>query len=145
MAGANDVHGQVYRDGTVTNLARLVGHDGVALVQADFELGSSSSSSGDCGPALSYSIHLLDDQDADSRTAVAGHTDVVLDEDDVIFDTLQDDAMWTVDSVGYNFRHTIVVCNAPAFAIAGRRYLVEYKLWPSLGQVIIARFFVNVI
>ena len=69
----------------------------------------------------------------------------MLDEADIIFDTLQDDASWTIDDIGYNFRHTIDVCTNQAFPIAGRRYLVEYRLWPALGDVIIARFQCNVI
>jgi hypothetical protein len=33
----------------------------------------------------------------------------------------------------------------PAFAIAGRRFLIEYQLTPATGQVILVRFRINVI
>lgn len=142
MGEANDVHGSVFKNGTFTAMARLTGHDGAQLMQADFTIGSSSSSS-ECGPALSYSIYLLDDQDSDSRTDVTGHTDETLAAEDVIFDTLQDDEAWDLDDTGYNFRHVIPICEYPAFEIAGRRYLVEYTLWPREGQAIILRYFLN--
>ena len=90
-------------------------------------------------------MYLLDDQNSDSRTAVAGHTDVTLPVADVIFSTLQTDAIWTVDTTGYNFRHVLDVSAHPAFAVAGRRYLVEYQLTPAVGQMILVRFRINVI
>jgi hypothetical protein len=127
MARAEDIHDTVFKDGTSTNMARVVGADGSAVTQADIDSGV-------------YSIYLLDDQDADSRTDVTGHTGVELVVADVIFDTLQTDALWTLDDAGYNFRHVIDISSAVAFAIAGRNYLVEYTLTPTSGQVILIRF-----
>ena len=49
------------------------------------------------------------------------------------------------DAVGYNFRHVLDVSENQAFAIAGRRYLIEFQLTPVSGQVILVRFRVNVI
>jgi hypothetical protein len=62
-----------------------------------------------------------------------------------IFDTLQTDPIWTVDAIGYNFRHVLDVSAHPAFAIAGRRYLIEYQLTPTAGQTILVRFRLSVI
>ncbi len=62
----------------------------------------------------------------------------------VLFNSLQTDSLWTVDVTGYNFRHTPDVSTNAAFAVAGRRYLVEYQLTPALGQVIVVRFRINV-
>jgi len=132
MAEAADLHGTAMKNGTVTLMARIVGADAANLVQAN--IGS-----------IQYSIYLLDDQDADARTAVAGHTDVSLTVADVVFDSLQTDALWTVDTTGYNFQHVPDVSTNPAFAIAGRRYLVEYRLTPVVGQIILARFRINVL
>jgi len=132
MAEAADLHGSAMKNGTVTLMARIVGANGANLVQAGIS-------------AIQYSIYLLDDQDADARTAVTGHTDAGLTVSDVIFDSLQADAIWTVDTTGYNFRHVPDVSTNPAFAIAGRRYLVEYRITPTTGQVILARFRINVI
>ena len=132
MPEASDTHGSAFRGGTAVLLARVVGEDAQPVAQVDIT-------------AAEYSIYLLDDQDADSRTVVAGHEDVSLAASQLIFDTLQTDDLWTVDDEGYNFRHVLDVSTDPAFAIAGRRYLVEHRLTPDSGQTILVRFRVNVI
>jgi hypothetical protein len=132
MPDANDIHGAAQKNGSVTLLARVVGDDGQPIVQADLA-------------AAKYSVYLLDDDDPDARTAVAGHADVAVAVAGLIFDTLQTDDLWTVDDVGYNFRHAIDVSTSEAFAVAGRRYLVEFRLTPASGQVILVRFRVNVV
>lgn len=132
MAEAADIYGTAFKNGSVTLLSRLVGGDGQNLVQADVA-------------SAKYTVYLLDDQDADTRTAVTGHTNVSLTVADIFFDALQTDALWTVDAIGYNFRHVLDVSVDQAFTIAGRRYLVEFELTPTSGQVILLRFRVNVI
>jgi hypothetical protein len=132
MAAAADTYGTALKNGPVTLLARVVGKDGANIVQADIA-------------SAKYSVYLLDDQDADSRTAITGHTDVALTVNDLIFNTLQNDALWTVDETGYNFRHVLDVSANQAFTIAGRRFLVEFELTPNSGQVILVRFRINVI
>ena len=132
MADAAEIHGTAFKGGSATLLARVVGSDAAAIVQADIA-------------SISFSVYLLDDQDADSRTAVTGHTDVSPNVNDIVFNTLQTDALWTVDETGYNFRHVLDVSEHQAFAIAGRRYLVEFELTPTSGQAILVRFRVNVI
>jgi len=132
MGSAADVHGTVFKNGTATLLARVVGGDGQHVTQIDIA-------------SVSYSVYLLDDQDADSRTEVSGHTNVALTVADVVFNDLQTDALWTADETGYNFRHTLDVSTNPAFTIAGRRYMVEFELTPTSGQAILVRFRVNVI
>ncbi|MBN2024066.1 MAG: hypothetical protein JW809_14885 [Pirellulales bacterium] len=122
-----DDRGLVFKNGTATLLARVVGEDAAPIGQADID-------------SIVYSIYQLDAADADCRLAIAGHADVPLAVEDVIFDTLQTDARWTADAIGYNFAHTIDVATAPAFAIAGRDYLVEYRLAPVAGQLILVRF-----
>ena len=132
MAEAIDIHGSAFKNGSATLLARIVGPDGANILQSDVN-------------TIEYTVYLLDDQDPDSRTPVAGHTDVALTVADVIFNTLQTDAIWTVDATGYNFRHVLDVSSNQAFAVAGRRYLVEYQLTPAVGQMILVRFRINVI
>jgi hypothetical protein len=132
MAEAIDIHGTAFKNGSVTLLARVVGAGGENVLPADIN-------------AVKYSVYLLDDQDADSRTAVAEHANATLTVADVIFGTLQTDPIWTVDTTGYNFRHVLDVSAHPAFAVAGRRYLVEYQLTPAVGQMILVRFRINVI
>lgn len=53
---------------------------------------------------------------------------VTLDKTEVIFDALQTDARWTVDSTGYNFRHQLP---ADALPQGNTKYLVQYKLLDS--------------
>jgi hypothetical protein len=132
MPEAADIFGTVLKNGSVILLARIVGADGANIIKADIN-------------TVKYSIYLLDKQNPDSRTAVAGHVFKTLAVAEVIFDTLQTNLNWTVDSKGYNFRHELDVSTYPAFAITGRRYLIEYQLTPAVGQIILIRFRLNVI
>ena len=132
MATAADTYGTAFKNGSVTLLARVVGKDGADVVQADIA-------------SAKYSVYLLDDQDADSRSAITGHSNATLSVADVIFNTLQNDELWTVDETGYNFRHVLDVSEHQAFTVAGRRFLVEFELTPGTGQVILVRFRLNVI
>ena len=132
MAEAMDIFGTAFKNGSAVLLARIVGVDGENITQADIA-------------TIRYSVYLLDDQDADSRTAVTGHSQVTLPVYQVVYNSLQQDATWTVDSIGYNFRHVLDVTAQPAFAAAGRRYLIEYALTPLSGQVILVRYRFNVI
>jgi len=132
MADAYNIHGTAFKNGSVTLLARIVNQSGGNVLQADIN-------------ALQYTVYLLDDQNPDSRTPVADHAEKILSVSDVIFDTLQTDALWTADTDGYNFRHVLDVSEHQAFTVAGRRYLIEYRLTPVLGQTILVRFRINVI
>jgi hypothetical protein len=132
MADAIDIHGTAFKNGSVTLLARVVGANGENITQGDLS-------------AVAYTVFLLDDQNPDNRTPVAAHADSPLVVAGVIFNTLQIDSTWTLDAVGYNFRHVLDVSAHPAFAVAGRRYLIEYELTPAVGQIILVRFRINVI
>jgi hypothetical protein len=129
---ANDIYATAFKNATVTLLARIVGNDCANVRRADIA-------------SLTYSVYLLDDDDADARNAVTGHAAAALTPADVLFDVLQTDALWTADDAGYNFRHLLDVSAHAAFPTAGRRYLVEYRLTPAAGQVIVVRFRVNVV
>ncbi len=132
MAEACDIHGTAFKNGSVTLLARIVGQGGANILPGDID-------------AIRYTVYLLDDQNADSRTAVTEHANLSLGVADTVFSALQTDPLWTVDAIGYNFRHTLDVSVHPAFTIAGRRYLIEYQLAPAVGQVVLVRFRINVI
>jgi hypothetical protein len=131
---ATDIFGTAFKNGTATLMARILGADAAPIRQADVQ-------------SIVYSIYLLDDGNADLRRPVPGHAEVPLAVGDVIRDTLQSAAPWdsTADATGYNFGHTPDVSQQQAFPTAGRRYLVEYRLTPPVGQVILVRFRINVI
>lgn len=134
MSGTNqqDVAVQCFKNGTAPMMARVYNHAAALLTQANVT-------------SIAYSIYLLDDKDADSRTVVTGHSAVALNDTDVIFDTLQTDDLWTADTTGYNFKHVPPIATNQAFTKAGRKYLVEYTITPSSGQKVIVRFRVSVI
>ena len=127
MPNAVDIRGQVFRDGSATLLARVVGGDGAQLTQSDIT-------------AAQYTVYLLDQNDPNLQDAVDGHEDVDVAPVNLLFDTPQLDALWTVDSVGYNFRHALEVSASAAFPLAGRAYLIVFKLTPTAGPVILVRF-----
>ena len=129
---ATDVYGTVQKGGTLTCLARIVDENAAAIDQSGVS-------------TATYSVFLLDEHDPDGRTVVSGHDGKPLAVASIIFNSLQTDARWTIDDIGYNFRHTIDVSTDSAFAVAGRNYLVEYRLAPPTSQVIIARFRLNCI
>ena len=132
MADAADIHGVVFKDGSATLLARVVGANGVNLVQANLT-------------TAKYTVYLLDDDDPDSLTAVSGHEDVSVEVAALIYDTLQDDELWDVDGTGYNLKHVIDVSTNQAFAVAGSNYLIVFTLTPTSGQPILVRFRVRAI
>ncbi len=123
----HDISGTVFQNGTATLLARVVGNDGAPIVQAD-------------AATIDCSICLLDDDDPDFRQPLEGHENVELDPAAVVSNQLVVDSLWTIDAVGYNFRHEPDVSLSPAFPWAGKKYLVEYRLTPPAGQIVLVRF-----
>jgi hypothetical protein len=95
--------------------------------------------------AIEYSVFELDPCRPDVLTVVAGHDGVSLVVGDVIFNSLQTGGLWTVDEVGYNFRHAIDVSADEAFPKAGAQYQVRYEISPTSGQKTIVRFQLRVI
>ena len=94
MAEAIDIYGAAFKNGSATMMARIVGAAGANIAQADIA-------------AIRYSVYMLDDQNPDARAPVGGHSQVSLPVYQVIFNSLQSDATWTVDAVGYNFRRLL--------------------------------------
>ena len=129
---AVEIRGTVRRGGTCALMARVV--------DADAELISRSNVA-----SVSYSIYLIGDRDANNLTDVDGHTGVAVGVDDCVSDTLSTDKGWTADATGWNFRHVIDVSGDVAFELAGRRYLVEVRITPTAGQVIVVPFYLYAI
>ena len=132
MAHAADIFGTVFKNGSATLLARVVGADGTPVQRADIA-------------SAEYGVYLLEQDDPDAASAVAGHEGVSIDVASLIYDALQTDAVWDVDETGYNFKHVLDVSANQAFAVAGRDYRIVFELTPAAGQTILARFRVHAI
>ncbi len=127
MADAADMYGVVFKQGSFTLLARVVGADGQPVVQSDIA-------------SATYTAYLLDPNDPDAADPVAGHTDVYVPVASLIYEQLQNDALWDADEQGYNFKHVLDVSQNPVFTQAGQHYRIQFRLTPVSGQVIVVRF-----
>jgi hypothetical protein len=132
MPQAKDIHGTAFKNGTALLMARIVDSAGANVQQAGIA-------------SIEYSIFELDPCLPNQQTPISGHNEVELDVADVIFNALQTGGLWTVDDVGYNFRHEIDVTETEAFPKAGAQYQVRYQLTPTAGQKTIVRFQLRVI
>jgi hypothetical protein len=132
MPQANDIHGTAFKNGSAVLMARIVDSAGVNVQQSGII-------------AIKYSIYELDPCLPDSLVIVTGHDEVTLTVASVIYNALQTGGLWTIDSVGYNFRHEINVATDEAFPKAGAMYQVRYTLTPTSGQKTIVRFQIRVI
>lgn len=110
------VQGSVQEAQGFTALARVVKGSGAALVQADVS---------------SVARRIFDPASTTPTTPIEGPTALTVSA--VIFDTLQTDGYWTLDSTGYNFRDTYA---GALLAEGGRTYRVEYTITTaSLGII----------
>jgi hypothetical protein len=132
MPNAQDIFGTAFKRGSAVLMARIVDSAGANVQQSGIA-------------SIEYSIFELDPCRPDNLAAVAGHDGVELDVEDVIFNALQTGGLWTVDEVGYNFRHEIDVSASEAFPKAGCQYQVRYELTQTAGQKTIVRFQLRVI
>jgi hypothetical protein len=127
MADASDIHGVVFKNGSATLLARVVGAQGTPLTQSDVA-------------SAKYTAYLLEEGDPDEAAPVTGHAGVAVDVGTLIYDSLQNDELWDVDEIGYNFRHTLDVSANQVFTMAGRIYRIVFELIPTSGQIVLVRF-----
>jgi hypothetical protein len=132
MPQANDIYGTAFKNGSAILMARIVDSAGAYIQQSGVS-------------TIKYSIYELDPCRPDSLSAVAGHNAVSLTVSAVVFNSLQTGGLWTIDAVGYNFRHQINVSQDEAFPKAGTQYQIRYELIPSAGQKSIIRFQLRVI
>ena len=104
------IYGCVNEDSTFTLLAR-VHVDGMIWVEADVA-------------SITYKVWDM----TDSSTTIASGSLVVA---DVVHDTLQTDAIWSVDATGYNFEHKVAstVITEPGM------YRIEHKVTLDSGDV----------
>ena len=121
----SNIIGQVFAGGTLTALARVVDTSVSPITQSGVS-------------AISYTINLVNSDG--SFSPVTDHTGVSLDPTVVVTDTLETDGLWSVDTTGYNFRHVVDISTNPAFALAGRTYLIVYTITPTVGQILLFRY-----
>ena len=95
----------VWEDSDCVCMARVVGIDADEITQADVS---------------SITLKVFDEDAADPDAAVSTASLTV---SAVVFNTLQTDARWQVDTTGYNFRYTIP---AAALATGDHTYTVEF-------------------
>ena len=129
---AKEIYGTVFSNCTATFLARIVDESGIPLTISDIH-------------SVKYTIFLLDDQNPVARTAVVGHEQITLQVSSVMFNTLQTNNIWSIDTAGYNFRHAPDTDNSESFPIPHRNYLIIYQIVPFEGASIHIHFHVNAI
>jgi len=100
-------HVTIYEDSGVTLMSRIVGHDAANIAQADVT-------------SATRKVFLNGATNSSTTLTVAS----------VVFDTLQTDARWTVDSTGYNFADVV---DDDVFTAGDGVYTVEYKITPATG------------
>jgi hypothetical protein len=89
--------------------------------------------------AIDYSIYAVDDH-CGWRIARLSDVALPLEVGDVLFDRLVRDRQWTLDDVGYNFRHEFAIGDQVfRFAADGHVELV-YDLTPKKGAKVRLRF-----
>lgn len=127
MLLACDTYGTAFRGGTATFLARVVNDVGRPLHPDDIA-------------TATYSVYELNGSDPDLRRPVPEHSERPLAIDQILSPSLRRDYPWDVDELGYNFRYTLDDSPATPFPAAGRHYLVEFRLRPKQGHIILVRF-----
>jgi hypothetical protein len=115
------------KNGSAVLMARIVDSAGRTIRQADVA-------------AIEYWIYELDHRLPRGRRVVAAHDGVALNVGEVLCDSLHTRGLWTVDVVGYNFRHEFDVAQDDTLATAGKHFDVRYEFTPKIGQKTIIRF-----
>lgn len=134
--------GIVFEGGSFVLLARILGADGEPVVQASFT-------------NIKYEVWSipvpLEERRGDWTTKFV-NVDIPANEvnetamviADVIFDTLQTDDRWTVDTTGYNFAFEAPAATLPASDLEDYPqipwYNVVVKFTPAVGEVFFAQF-----
>lgn len=112
----------VFEDGGFSVMARVVGQNGVNITIASIS---------------TITARFNDVYDGSVVLASGGLTVA-----NVVFDTLQTDARWTKDAIGYNFRHDVA---ASAMATGDRVVRCEYVFTPASGAAFILALNVHVL
>lgn len=112
--------GVAIEDGGATLLARIVGNDAVNITQGSLT-------------SITYQVFA-------TGTTVDIAKNSSLSKTTVIFDTLQTDAVWTIDTTGYNFKYAADVLEFPS---GNTVYIFEIKFTPGTGQPFYVLYEIN--
>lgn len=116
------IEGEAFEDSSVSLMRCITGPNGVNITQASIS-------------SITYKVFDLDDT---SEPTATGSLTV----SSVVFDTLQTDARWTKDSIGYNFRW-----DTPAALLedGNKVYRFEIKFTTTAGEVFPVVFHVSTV
>ena len=112
--------GVAIEDGGATLLARVVGNDAANITQVSLS-------------SITYKVFKKG-----TTVNIAENSPLTI--ADVVFDTLQTDAVWTKDSTGYNFKVATDVLELPD---GNQIYVFEFKFTPTTGQAFYVLFEIN--
>ncbi len=107
------IRGTAWEDTSPFLMARVAGGDAVNLQQADVT-------------SIAYTVY-------DLTAGALSSASASLTVSSVIFDTLQTNARWTVDSTGYNFGFALPAAKIPT---GDNVYVVDVAITPASGAVI---------
>jgi hypothetical protein len=127
MQSAKEKSRTVFENCAAILMARLVDACGLPIQPADIR-------------AIDCTIYEIDPCWPHSLTLVNRYNAVFLAVAAVVFDSLQTDELWSVDDVGYNFRHEINFDGHERFPKPGFQYQVRYGLTNAHGERTIVRF-----
>lgn len=116
------IKGVAIEDGGATLLARIVGNSAVNITQASIT-------------SITYDVF-----QKGATTDLQQNSP--LNKTAVVFDTLQTDAVWTVDSTGYNFSYAADVLEFPE---GNEIFVFQFKFTPTVGQPFYVLFEINTI
>lgn len=126
MAIANSICSEALASGSIVLMARIVDGAGTAIRPLDVR-------------AIDYSVYEVDPYWPEQLSVTRGHRSERVNVRDVLFDSLRVGRCWSVDDVGYNFRHEIKFAR-PALSRNDERYEVVYQLTLFNGHRIAVRF-----
>jgi hypothetical protein len=126
-ATANGICGKALASGSIVFMARIVDGAGAAIRPLDVI-------------GLEYSAYEVDPFWPEQLTVMRGHHAVPLAARDVLFDSPLVGRFWSLDDVGYNFRHELMLESREPWPNSEHRFEVAFQLTMVKGGRSIVRF-----
>jgi hypothetical protein len=127
MATTNGICSKSLASGSIVLMARVVDRAGAAIRPPDVM-------------AIEYSAYEVDPFWPEQLTVMRGHNAAPLDACRVLFDSPQVGRYWSLDDVGYNFRHELTCDWREPLPHAQQRFEVAYQLTMMSGCRTTVRF-----